>query len=263
MAGFRKEFIDNKDSWRYRKWMFDDDGITIEEKWDEETTKRMDNGRILHCFCPYGNITKIEYKKHINAIWLTVFAKHKNHEFVISDCSNCSPHDMKVAFKFAEKQSKLNKIDSSKFKIFKEVIENEFDKGIYIMRCETCGQVFRYTDADLKRNKEIQEEADKIKSQAAFNSFFVSYTVSAIDKQRAENKLNTIRDYYSCPQCNSRKLKRISEKELKEMQGKEKAPATASAISSADELKKFKELLDSGIITQEEFDAKKKQLLGL
>lgn len=35
------------------------------------------------------------------------------------------------------------------------------------------------------------------------------------------------------------------------------------AISAADELKKFKELLDSGVITQEEFDAKKKQLLGL
>lgn len=33
--------------------------------------------------------------------------------------------------------------------------------------------------------------------------------------------------------------------------------------SSADELKKFKELLDSGAITQEEYDAKKKQLLGL
>lgn len=33
--------------------------------------------------------------------------------------------------------------------------------------------------------------------------------------------------------------------------------------SNADELKKFKELLDSGIITQEEFDAKRKQLLGL
>lgn len=35
------------------------------------------------------------------------------------------------------------------------------------------------------------------------------------------------------------------------------------AVSVADELKKFKELLDMGIITQEEFDAKKKQLLGL
>ena len=31
----------------------------------------------------------------------------------------------------------------------------------------------------------------------------------------------------------------------------------------ADKLKKFKELLDSGVITEEEFDQKKKQLLGL
>ena len=29
------------------------------------------------------------------------------------------------------------------------------------------------------------------------------------------------------------------------------------------QLKQLKELLDSGIITQEEFDAKKKQILGL
>ncbi|MBQ4268398.1 MAG: SHOCT domain-containing protein [Clostridia bacterium] len=34
-------------------------------------------------------------------------------------------------------------------------------------------------------------------------------------------------------------------------------------VSPADELKKYKELLDCGVITQEEFDAKKKQLLGL
>lgn len=33
--------------------------------------------------------------------------------------------------------------------------------------------------------------------------------------------------------------------------------------SNADELKKFKDLLDGGVITQEEFDQKKKQLLGL
>lgn len=54
------------------------------------------------------------------------------------------------------------------------------------------------------------------------------------------------------------------------MERQEKAPATseqkstvAATQSNADELKKFKELLDSGVITQEEFDAKKKQLLGL
>lgn len=33
--------------------------------------------------------------------------------------------------------------------------------------------------------------------------------------------------------------------------------------SNADEIKKYKELLDIGVISQEEFDAKKKQLLGL
>ena len=44
----------------------------------------------------------------------------------------------------------------------------------------------------------------------------------------------------------------------------QKAPQNmVVSLSSADELKKFKELLDSGVITQEEFDAKKKQLLGL
>lgn len=39
--------------------------------------------------------------------------------------------------------------------------------------------------------------------------------------------------------------------------------AAAPAASAADEIKKFKDLLEAGAITQEEFDAKKKQLLGL
>ena len=37
----------------------------------------------------------------------------------------------------------------------------------------------------------------------------------------------------------------------------------SSIIGSADKLMMFKQLLDSGTITQEEFDAKKKQILGL
>jgi hypothetical protein len=40
-------------------------------------------------------------------------------------------------------------------------------------------------------------------------------------------------------------------------------PTTTIAPTNFDEIKKFKDLLDSGIITQEEFDTKKKQLLGL
>ena len=48
---------------------------------------------------------------------------------------------------------------------------------------------------------------------------------------------------------------------------KDKTQNTGTTIvqnsDEADKLKKYKELLDSGVITQEEFDAKKKQLLGL
>lgn len=41
------------------------------------------------------------------------------------------------------------------------------------------------------------------------------------------------------------------------------APASSPTIGGADKLKMYKELLESGTITQEEFDAKKKQILGL
>lgn len=38
---------------------------------------------------------------------------------------------------------------------------------------------------------------------------------------------------------------------------------TSNSISPIDEIKQLKELLDSGILTEEEFQAKKKQLLGI
>ena len=46
-------------------------------------------------------------------------------------------------------------------------------------------------------------------------------------------------------------------------QSEEVAQPTAPASASLSQLKELKELLDMGIITQEEFDAKKKQILGL
>ena len=53
---------------------------------------------------------------------------------------------------------------------------------------------------------------------------------------------------------------------LVNIQAESKSSATETNYkndSVTDELKKYKELLDAGVITQEEFDAKKKQLLGL
>ena len=61
------------------------------------------------------------------------------------------------------------------------------------------------------------------------------------------------------------RLANIIEKTLEEVVKTKKTVASTviNQTSSADELKKFKELLDAGIITEAEFDTKKKQLLGL
>lgn len=65
---------------------------------------------------------------------------------------------------------------------------------------------------------------------------------------------------------NAEEIYKIINNLLIERQSKKKAETiqeTKPKTDNADELKKFKELLDSGVITQEEFEAKKKQLLGL
>lgn len=61
----------------------------------------------------------------------------------------------------------------------------------------------------------------------------------------------------------------ITQQESREFQQqlvllKQRNPVSSSSSSSSipSQLKEYKELLDSGIITQEEFDTKKKELLG-
>ena len=57
---------------------------------------------------------------------------------------------------------------------------------------------------------------------------------------------------------------KINERQDNTLSGSVASTSTPTSQSSAmDDLKKLKDLFDAGIITQEEFDAKKKQLLGL
>jgi len=50
---------------------------------------------------------------------------------------------------------------------------------------------------------------------------------------------------------------------IEELMSRQHTGYTTNQISSADEIRKYRELLDEGIITKEEFEQKKKQLLGL
>ena len=84
---------------------------------------------------------------------------------------------------------------------------------------------------------------------------------ASVQNISTQNYLDKIVDYSKCPRCNSTDLKDLTEEELNAEQAKN--ANSGGNFSTADELKKFKELLDIGAITQEEFDAKKKKLLGL
>ena len=111
--------------------------------------------------------------------------------------------------------------------------------------------------------------------------FKVSYTAQSYDI----SKINAITESYAMvgafividtlgddPRIGmpSRELVGAVLPKLNELIMGSKAESTAATVvnniqqaSAADELKKFNELLEMGIITQEEFDAKKQQLLGL
>ena len=125
------------------------------------------------------------------------------------------------------------------------------------MKCQVCGHIFCYSLQDVQKNLEKAENAQKaianISKSLNNNSIF-----SAMQQQQmVEKDLATIVDYSHCPSCHSTSLIQISDEEISAQQN---AQSSASPI---EEIKKYKELLDMNIITQEEFDVKKKELLGL
>lgn len=67
-------------------------------------------------------------------------------------------------------------------------------------------------------------------------------------------------------QVSNEKMEEVAnyiKKRVDEIKSQGDRATVVSQVSAADEIKKFKELLDLGVISQEEFDAKKKQLLGI
>lgn len=130
----------------------------------------------------------------------------------------------------------------------------------YRKKCNVCGHIFCYRDSDIYRNKRLAREAKSSANMAVLEALGGTRLASNQQSAAADRALDKIVDYSKCPKCNSSDLSDATEEEIRQAQSNN---GNSGAVSSADELKKYKELLDSGVITQEEFDAKKKQLLGL
>ena len=139
-------------------------------------------------------------------------------------------------------------------------IKTESPKKEYRMRCNVCGHIFCYTNADLKQNKENAKLASLHEVSSIANGLVGTAYNFHEEQKHADEMRSKIIDYSKCPKCNSKDISETND--TPEIQTKDEQPTISTSLI-ADELKKFKELLDMGVITQEEFDAKKKQLLGL
>ena len=129
-------------------------------------------------------------------------------------------------------------------------------------KCNVCGNVYCYSQDDLDKNAAALMSSGWSALAGVTGALAGQYAASAVSTGNANASLNSMIDYTKCPNCNSKDIRALTEEEWEKEKTANSAPQ-ASPVSSADEILKFKSLLDSGIITQEEFDAKKKQLLGL
>lgn len=127
------------------------------------------------------------------------------------------------------------------------------------MKCNVCGHIFCYTQRDLEINKNNASMAS-LSNIASLASAIGGTRYDMYEQDKIADKYTSqIVDYSRCPSCNSTNLVQLSDDEL----SASSQNTSDSALSPADEIMKYKELLDCGIITQSEFDKKKKQLLGL
>lgn len=231
----REEFVNGMSS-----CIFTDEGIYY--KWDGVEDK----------YYPYGSILKIKmllFGVEITDKELDEKGKQKKSVFTFAKADKSRLKEM-VAFA----SNKMATAAPAKS-------EDRDANNEHYMRCNVCGNIFCYSDKDIIRNMGLQQQAKQARNMAISEALVGTRIASNQQTANADNYESQIVDYSKCPHCNSTNLTEISIDEVNA--AKDKETYNANAFSSADELKKFKELLDMGVISQEEFDAKKKQLLGL
>lgn len=165
-------------------------------------------------------------------------------------------------------------MDSTSFKIYKyadlnsfELIEDGDSKvqgraGSALVGSAFFGVVGAIAGA--ARAKKVNQVCNLLQIQISVNdlnnpSIVISLNSSSIDKTSSvyEGLINTARSLVSNLQYICSQAKSAVGKEM----GEVKREPKVQAADIADEIRKFKALSDEGIITQEEFEKKKKQLL--
>ncbi len=225
--------------------IFDDKGITYH---DSGTNVSHDINHLNNAFFPYGSLKDVTF----NGLFRMIYVHYKIDGEV---------RILAFVYDKADKVRVKNTIEFARKEMSKaipgEVVN--LDKTVeHKMYCNVCKKVYCFSEDDIRKNQINSQLAKSAQSRAVTEILIGNRMIAESVSKNGDDYQDKIVDFNKCPNCGSSDVKELSEDEF------EKAQETkATSLSSADEIKKFKELLDSGVITQEEFDAKKKQLLGL
>ena len=104
------------------------------------------------------------------------------------------------------------------------------------------------------------------KAGAFFNGFIQFGILGGIEKQNGiTGAINDENSVVFLEECNKKavEIKNYIEEIILSRNNNQSNKSQSENFSAADEILKLKKLLDMGVLTQNEFDAKKKQLLGI
>lgn len=251
----KKEFKFHVNNYRNGTIVFDEQGITYRQN-ISATAEEV--GDIKHCYIPYGSINSIRISLGTPTIRFKIMKnEHIYERSIFFPIKKEDKKVFKTVFEFAKLQ--VSKSAPTTAIIYDNVEQIKDGTSEIKKRCNVCGNVFCYTLNDLKKNEQLRKTALTNSVASVAGSFSGHYAAGSNSLQNAYNLESQIIDYDKCPSCGSRELFEVTDGEIQQL----KKSQNTQHLSSADELKKYKELLDMGVITQEEFEAKKKQLLGL
>lgn len=126
------------------------------------------------------------------------------------------------------------------------------------------GVLSKMTQGFFKGDKTIyldQISGIQVKPGTIFTNGYIQFTVpGGIESKKGLFDATTDENTVFFKKKDNELVNNIKIK-IEELKSVSKSPA--GQLSAADEIRKYKELLDSGIISSEEFEQKKKQLLNL
>lgn len=259
-------------------WSIDEDSIVIHEGNSLNKAGTYPLDRVIYSFpdeekiCVYGFKSETGIESNLSYMagviaklgdeWIANYdalgAFTKNGGYLIQ--LSVSNNDIQLrdeAYDYICQKSRIHQMEDLIAEARINLTSNSPEQPIEIRkRCNVCGTVFCYTQEDVSAN--LRNAFVNLAGSVAQLGGVATGNIGAAiyGKQNAQSR---IVDYSRCPNCGSKDLSFYDPDAEKPVE----QAASLSASSSADEILKFKNLLDMGVITQEEFDAKKKQLLGL